>query len=115
MAPESLAGDIKFEHVNFRYGTRQRVLENIDFTIKRAKNCLCWRKRFRKTTLSKLLLHLYQAESGNILINDNNIEDIQIETLRDKIAYIPQETFCLVVQYLKILHWDWMMQRWMTS
>ena len=46
-----------------------------------------------KTTLSKLLLHLYQAESGNILINDNNIEDIQIETLRDKIAYIPQETF----------------------
>ena len=38
-------------------------------------------------------MHLYQAESGNILINDNNIEDIQIETLRDKIAYIPQETF----------------------
>ena len=38
-------------------------------------------------------LHLYQAESGNILINDNNIEDIQIETLREKIAYIPQETF----------------------
>lgn len=37
MAPESLAGDIKFEHVNFRYGTRQRVLEDIDFTIKRAK------------------------------------------------------------------------------
>ena len=34
-----------------------------------------------------MLLHLYQAESGNILINDNNIEDIQIETLRDKIAY----------------------------
>lgn len=51
MAPESLAGDIKFEHVNFRYGTRQRVLEDIDFTIKRAKNCLCWRKRFRKNNI----------------------------------------------------------------
>lgn len=115
MVPESLAGDIKFEHVNFRYGTRQRVLEDIDFTIKRAKNCLCWRKRFRKTTLSKLLLHLYQAESGNILINDNNIEDIQIETLRDKSHIYHRKHFCLVVQYLKILHWDWMMQRWMTS
>lgn len=51
MAPESLAGDIKFEPVNFRYGTRQRVLEDIDFTIKRAKNCLCWRKRFRKNNI----------------------------------------------------------------
>lgn len=94
MVPESLAGDIKFEHVNFRYGTRQRVLEDIDFTIKKGeKIAFVGESGSGKTTLSKLLLHLYQAESGNILINDNNIEDIQIETLRDKIAYIPQETF----------------------
>lgn len=109
MAPESLAGDIKFEHVNFRYGTRQRVLEDIDFTIKKGeKIAFVGESGSGKTTLSKLLLHLYQAESGNILINDNNIEDIQIETLRDKIAYIPQETFLFSGQYLKILHWDWM-------
>lgn len=36
---------------------------------------------------------MYQTESGEIRINGNNIEDIQIETLRDRIAYIPQETF----------------------
>ena len=94
MAPESLAGDIKFEHVNFRYGTRQLVLEDIDFTIKKGeKIAFVGESGSGKTTLSKLLLHLYQVESGNILINDNNIEDIQLETLRDKIAYIPQETF----------------------
>ena len=46
-----------------------------------------------KTTLSKLLLHMYTPEEGDILINGNNIEDIQIEKLRDRIAYIPQETF----------------------
>lgn len=69
MAPESLAGDIKFEHVNFRYGTRQRVLENIDFTIKKGeKIAFVGESGSGKTTLSKLLLHLYQAESGNILI-----------------------------------------------
>ena len=44
MAPESLAGDIKFEHVNFRYGTRQRVLEDIDFTIKGRKKLLLLEK-----------------------------------------------------------------------
>ncbi|WP_330554435.1 ABC transporter ATP-binding protein [Roseburia sp. 499] len=43
--------------------------------------------------MAKLLLHLYQAEEGEILLNGNNIEDIQIETLRERIAYIPQETF----------------------
>ncbi|MFM1525728.1 ABC transporter ATP-binding protein, partial [Helcococcus bovis] len=46
-----------------------------------------------KTTLAKLLLKLYLAEKGEILIDGNNIKDIQIEALRDKIAYIPQETF----------------------
>ena len=72
MAPESLAGDIKFEHVNFRYGTRQRVLEDIDFTIKKGeKIAFVGESGSGKTTLSKLLLHLYQVESGNILINDN--------------------------------------------
>ena len=70
------------------------VLEDIDFTIKKGeKIAFVGESGSGKTTLSKLLLHLYQAESGNILINDNNIEDIQIETLREKIAYIPQETF----------------------
>ena len=36
---------------------------------------------------------MYTAESGNILINGSNIEDIQLETLREKISYISQETF----------------------
>lgn len=36
---------------------------------------------------------MYSAEKGEILINGNNIKDIQIEKLRDRIAYIPQETF----------------------
>ena len=36
---------------------------------------------------------MYAAEKGEILIGDRSIEDIQIEALRDRIAYIPQETF----------------------
>ena len=36
---------------------------------------------------------MYAPEKGEILINGNNIEDIQIERLRERIAYIPQETF----------------------
>ena len=94
LCPDSLSGDIVFKDVSFRYGTRQLVLEDINLTIKKGqKVAFVGESGSGKTTLSKLLLHLYKAESGNILINDNNIADIQIEKLREKIAYISQETF----------------------
>lgn len=94
MKPETLKGDIDFKDVDFRYGTRRLVLEGINLHIKRGeKVAFVGESGSGKTTLSKLLLHLYQPEKGAILINNNNIEDIQIESLRDKIAYIPQETF----------------------
>lgn len=94
MFPESLVGDIVMKNINFRYGTRKLVLENINLTIKkREKIAFVGESGSGKTTLSKLLLHLYSAESGDIFINGNNIKDIKLECLREKIAYIPQETF----------------------
>ena len=80
--------------VNYSYKNGKKILSDISMEFEKKKfYAILGTSGSGKTTLSKLLLHLYQAESGNILINDNNIEDIQIETLRDKIAYIPQETF----------------------
>lgn len=91
---ESIAGDIELKNVKFRYGTRRLVLEDVSLKIKRGeKVAFVGGSGSGKTTLAKLLLHLYQAEEGEILLNGNNIEDIQIETLRERIAYIPQETF----------------------
>lgn len=94
LSPVSLAGDIEIKNVNFRYGTRKLVLEDVSLSIKKGqKVAFVGESGSGKTTLSKLLLHLYTAESGNILINGSNIEDIQLETLREKISYISQETF----------------------
>lgn len=94
LKPESLAGDIEICNLDFRYGTRKLVLENINLRIKKGeKVAFVGESGSGKTTLSKLLLHMYTPEKGEILIHGNNIEDIQIERLREKIAYIPQETF----------------------
>jgi len=94
MNPASLFGDIDFQGVDFRYGTRRLVLEDINLHIgKGEKVAFVGESGSGKTTLSKLLLHFYQPEKGSILIDRNNLEDIRLETLRDKIAYIPQETF----------------------
>lgn len=94
MSPSSLAGDIEIKNLDFRYGTRRIVLEDINLTIKKGqKVAFVGESGSGKTTLSKLLLNLYGAEKGEIIINGNNIKDIQLECLREKIAYIPQETF----------------------
>lgn len=94
IAPKSLGGNIEIKDLCFRYGTRKLVLKDINLTIQRGeKIAFVGESGSGKTTLSKLLLHLYIPEKGEILINGMNIEDIQVEILREKIAYIPQETF----------------------
>lgn len=91
---DSLRGDILLKKVTFRYGTRRPVLENITMHIKQGeKIAIVGESGSGKTTLARLLLDLYTPEAGEILINDNNLKDINIEDLRNKTAYIPQETF----------------------
>nr|WP_270660195.1 peptidase domain-containing ABC transporter [Paraclostridium bifermentans] len=92
--PKSLKGNISFKDVDFRYGTRNLILKNINMTIKQGERiALVGESGSGKTTLAKLLLNFYQCEKGEILVNDYNLLDINVEALRDKIAYISQETF----------------------
>lgn len=94
MAPAHFKGEIEIKNVDFRYGTRQLVLKNINIYIKRGQRvALVGESGCGKTTLVKLLLHLYPIEKGDILIDNNNMLDIKRETLREHIAYVPQETF----------------------
>ena len=79
---------IEIKNLKFRYGTRRLVLEDINLKIEKGqKVAFVGESGSGKTTLSKLLLHMYTPEEGDILINGNNIKDIQIEKLRDRIAY----------------------------
>ncbi len=94
VAPSSLKGDIRIHDVSFRYGTRQLVLEHFSMEIKRGQRiAIVGESGAGKTTIAKLLLNLYQYETGMITVADYALPDIQLETLREKIAYIPQETF----------------------
>lgn len=94
LSPSSLEGRIQFKNVDFRYGTRALVLKNINLDIQKGQRiALVGESGSGKTTLVKLLLNLYQAENGDITINDNNIKDINMSVLREKIAYVPQSTF----------------------
>ncbi|MDK0722223.1 peptidase domain-containing ABC transporter, partial [Clostridium perfringens] len=81
--PQSLKGKIEFKNVDFRYGTRQLILKNINMTINKGERiALVGESGSGKTTLAKLLLNFYQCENGEIIVNDYNLLDINVETLR---------------------------------
>jgi ATP-binding cassette subfamily B protein len=94
IAPESLRQPIEFRGVDFRYGTRQLVLQNICLKIAPGeKIALVGESGSGKTTLVKLLLNFYPWEKGDIQIGNYNLKDMNIEALREKIAYISQDIF----------------------
>ena len=92
--PDILEGDIKVKEVDFRYGTRKLALKDINLDIKSGeKIALVGESGSGKTTLAKLILKYYLSTNGDILIDGYNIEDINLESLRNKIGYVPQEVF----------------------
>ena len=92
--PENLGGDIDVRGLDFRYGTRNLTLRDINISIpKGQKIALVGESGSGKTTLVKLLLKFYEYEKGDIFIKSQNIKDINTERLRERIAYISQDIF----------------------
>lgn len=94
ISPLTLQGNVEFKNVYFRYGTRILVLDDINMNILPGqKIALVGESGSGKTTIAKLIMNFYQCERGEILLNGYNIQDINLDVLRNKIAYISQEMF----------------------
>jgi ATP-binding cassette subfamily B multidrug efflux pump len=91
----TLEGDIKFENVNFTYpDTGIRALENIDFHIKPGeKLAIIGRTGSGKSTIADLLVRMYDVSEGQICIDNQNIQKVNLHQLRRKIGYVPQDMF----------------------
>jgi ABC-type bacteriocin transporter len=91
---DKIKGEIKFKNIYFRYGGGKLILDNISLQIAAGeKIALVGATGCGKTTLTKLLLRFYHPEKGEILIDDINIKNINIESLRERIGYVQQENF----------------------
>jgi len=88
---ERIEGDVAFKNVTFRYGNRKPVLKNITFTIPKGKKmALVGASGSGKSTIAKLLLKYYQPEEGEITIDGVDIQEMDNESLRKCISYVPQ-------------------------
>uniref|UniRef100_A0A486XJW0 Lipid A export ATP-binding/permease protein MsbA n=1 Tax=Rheinheimera sp. BAL341 TaxID=1708203 RepID=A0A486XJW0_9GAMM len=89
---ENVKGDIRFEHVSFTYpGHDKQVLFDISFTAGAGKTiALVGRSGSGKTTISSLLPRFYELNSGNIFIDQLNIRDCTLASLRQQLAVVSQ-------------------------
>ncbi len=92
-----LKGTVKFENVDFIYeSTGKTALENINISVKPGETiALVGESGAGKTTFVNLVLGFYFPTKGRILIDDKNICDLNLKTLREKIGVVSQDNVLL--------------------
>ncbi len=84
-------GDIRFNSINFSYGTRKEVFDHFSFCIGKGRiTAVVGESGSGKTTLVALIQKLYPLTGGNITLGDFNLSHISAESLRKLVAVVPQ-------------------------
>ncbi|WP_313214372.1 ABC transporter ATP-binding protein [Soonwooa sp.] len=88
-------GDIEFRNVSYTYpNTGIKALDNLSFKVKAGETLAIMGKTGSgKSTIALLLGRLIDPDSGEILIDDKNLKDHNLELYRQKVGYIPQESY----------------------
>jgi len=87
-----MVGDICFENVKFRYGSRRYLFESLNLKIKKGTTtAIVGESGSGKTTLASLLQHLYPIQAGKIQIGNYDINQVSNESLRSRISSVSQQ------------------------
>ena len=86
---------LNFNQVSFRYPSLENyVLKDISFQLKKGETLgIVGASGSGKTTLVKLLARLYDVDEGSICIEDQNIQEMTLSSLRKSIAYVSQDSY----------------------
>ncbi|MEK7074595.1 MAG: ATP-binding cassette domain-containing protein, partial [Patescibacteria group bacterium] len=94
-APEKIIharGEVAFMDVSFTYASGWRALDNVDFCINAGETvALVGRSGAGKTTITKLIMRMYDPISGRVCLDGHDIKNITKEDLRIMIGLVPQE------------------------
>jgi len=86
-------GEIKFENVAFGYHKDRPILQNLSITIPPGqKIAIVGPSGCGKSTILRLLFRFYDVDAGRILIDDQDIRDVSLQSLRESIGVVPQDT-----------------------
>ena len=89
---DSIKGKIRYKNVCFSYNRSEKVIDNFNLEIQAGTtNAIVGATGSGKSTIIKLLNRFYNLDNGNIYIDDINIKDYKISSLRKNIGFVSQD------------------------
>ncbi|MFH0807676.1 MAG: ABC transporter ATP-binding protein [Elusimicrobiota bacterium] len=90
----TINGKVRFENVFFRYRENKWILKDISFEASPGQTvAFVGPTGAGKTTIVNLVARFYEAQQGNIYIDDNALDNITVYSLRSQIGIVPQDSF----------------------
>jgi ATP-binding cassette subfamily B protein len=87
-------GRVEYDDVTFGYDDEETIIEDVDFEVEPGETlALVGPTGAGKSTVLKLLLRLYDVDEGAIRVDDQDIRDVTIRSLRESMGYVSQDTF----------------------
>lgn len=95
MVSEHLKGEVTFKSVSFTYpDSGIRALNNVSFSVKSGTSlAIIGKTGSGKSTIANLICRLYDADSGEILVDGLPVKNHNLYSLRKQLGYVPQEVF----------------------
>lgn len=91
---DKVDGNIEFRNVTFTYDENKKILDNINLNINSGKMFgIVGKSGAGKTTIFNLICKMYSVNSGEILIENKNIEELDEESIRGNITIISQNPY----------------------
>ncbi len=92
-ALEIRGGEVKFEHVSFRYDVRRGILDDVSFTVAPGRTlAIVGPSGAGKSTISRILFRFYDIQTGKVQIDGQEISAVAQASVRAAIGIVPQDT-----------------------
>ncbi|AUX09125.1 multidrug ABC transporter ATP-binding protein [Halalkaliarchaeum desulfuricum] len=87
-------GRVEYDDVTFGYDEEETIVEDVDFTVEGGETlALVGPTGAGKSTVLKLLLRMYDVDEGAIRIDDQDVREVTLPSLRRSVGYVGQTTF----------------------
>ena len=91
---EQVDGAVAYQHVSFSYDGEETIIDDVSLSVAPGETVgLVGPTGAGKTTLTKLLMRLYDADTGTVQIDGHDVQEVDVRSLRDHLGYVSQEPF----------------------
>lgn len=102
----NIQGHVAFDHVHFHYDERKPTIRDVSFSVGPGQTvAFVGETGAGKSSIMKLLLRFYDVQAGSITIDDHDIRDITLSSLRNALGVVPQDPLLFNASVLENLRY----------